>query len=391
MSEQPMLSLPFVGNLAKELQASLSTPAQSTLIQVVIGPRQVGKTTGVGIVLKQLRDYHVHSVNADGELMRHSSWITEHWAIANTLKSPALLVIDEIQKVENWSETIKALWDAQKSKNQKNVTVVLLGSSSLMIQQGLSESLAGRYFLHRVHHWNFSESHKGYGLDFEQFLTYGGYPGSYPFIKDRAQWLNYVKSSIIEPVIAKDILQQARVKSPALFKQCFDLVCCYPAQEISYNKLLGQLQDRGNIDLVKHYLELFEGALLIRQIFKYSGSKLATKGSSPKILPLCPALFSVTVDAELDSTERGRVFELAVGAELTRLPGSLFYWRDANCELDYVYQFGKKLFAIEVKSGRKGEARKMAGLDAFCKHYPKAEALVVTPENYGSVLEKLRS
>ena len=147
-------------------------------------------------------------------------------------------------------------------------------------------------------------------------------------------WLRYVKESIVAPVIGKDILMNARVKSPALFKQCFDLAASYPAQEISYTKLLGQLQDRGNTDLVKYYLELLEGAFLIKQLFKYSGKKVVTRSSSPKILPLCPALFSIQVDADLNTEEEGRMFELVVGASLAQGPGELFYWREKNDEGD---------------------------------------------------------
>ena len=374
------IQLPFVDLLKTALGNQ-----QTSLIQVVIGPRQVGKTTGIKQLLSELPESSHRYASADGIINYSPSWVFELWQEALSSKSTRLLVIDEIQKVENWSETIKKLWDAQQG-NPRQLQLVLLGSSSLHIQKGLSESLAGRFFVHRVFHWNAEESRQAYDLSLDEYLLYGGYPGSYPFIPSTEQWLNYMTESIITPVIGKDILSQARVKSPALFKQCFDLVCAYPAQEVSYTKLLGQLQDKGNTDLVKHYLALFENAFLIKQLFKFSNRQLKTRTSSPKLLPLCPALFSTQLDADLNNEELGRAFELAIGAALLRLPGHLYYWREKNNEVDYVYQYGKKLVAIEVKSGRKKSAK---GLMKFCETFPNATPLIITRDNFTEALEQL--
>jgi predicted AAA+ superfamily ATPase len=375
---------PIKLSFIKDLEKSAS--AHWDLIQVVIGPRQVGKTTGV---LQYLADHHMlenhHYASADGQIAQRGSWIEEQWIQLKNKAPQGLLVLDEIQKVENWSETIKKLWDAQKRQRQR-IRVILLGSSSLDIQRGLSESLTGRFFLRQVPHWNFEESALGYNLSFEQFLVFGGYPGSYALIDDRAEWLSYLKNSIVDTVIGRDILQLARVKSPALFRQCFDLACSYGGQEISYTKMLGQLQDRGNVELVKHYLELFEGAFLLKQLPKFSQKKVLSRASSPKILPLCPALFAMIKDAELDDENRGRSFEIAVGSALSRLPGTLSYWRQKNDEVDYIYQFGRQLFAVEVKSGRKKSAR---GLSRFLELYPQAEGCIITPDNFAQILSAI--
>jgi predicted AAA+ superfamily ATPase len=324
-------------------------------------------------------------VSADGLLSRSSAWLEEQWILLKSKAPEGLLIIDEIQKVENWSEVVKKLWDQQK-KSSKKIRLILLGSSSLQIQKGLSESLTGRFKLYPVYHWNSQESLEGYGLSFEDFLIYGGYPGSYIFIKDRVEWLNYMKESIVNTVIGRDILSLSRVKSPALFRQSFDLACAYGGQELSYNKMLGQLQDKGNVELVKGYLELFEGAFLLKQLFKFTNKKVLTRASSPKILPLCPALYSLTLDADLNLEQRGRAFEIAVGCELVRRPGNLFYWREGNAEVDYVYQYGKKLVAIEVKSGRR---KNQNSLSLFTKKFPSAKAILVTPENFLDVLKEI--
>jgi len=365
-----MLKLNFINQL--ELEMKLHRP----LIQALIGPRQVGKTTGVKLLMEKLPKEKTSYFSADGELPLPPAWIYEVWSQAKTKHQSGILIIDEIQNVENWSAAIKKMWDNQSTSKNK-LQVIILGSSSLGIQKGLSESLAGRFFLHRAYHWDYFESKNAFGLSPEKFLNFGGYPGSYLFIETPEKWKEYLINSLIDPVISKDILRMARVKSPALFRQCFEIICSYPAQEVSYNKLLGQIQDKGNIDLVKYYLELFEGAFLIKQLFKFSGKKILTRKSSPKILPLCPALATVHINDLNDPQIKGRIFELAVGASLIRLSGNCYYWRDSKYELDFVLEYQSKLFAIEVKSGRKKNAQ---GLTRFLERYPKAIPVIITPE-----------
>jgi len=371
-----LIELPFLQALRKNLSR------RHPLIQVVIGPRQVGKTTGIQLFLSRSSSPY-HYASADGPITKGADWLFEQWKLAEAKSQNVILVVDEVQKIERWSEALKQLWDEKKSRKFK---VIVLGSSSLTIQKGLSESLAGRFQLHKVWPWSFSESKKAYGLSFQQYLVFCGYPGSYPLISDRSGWLSYVKESIVDAVIGKDILSQARVKSPALFRQCFDIICSYPAQEVSYTKLLGQLQDKGNVDLVKYYIELFEGAFLVKPLFKFSKRPVLHRSSSPKLLPLCPALYSATVDADLGPEEEGRAFEIIVGMALLRKPGRLFYWRDRQAEVDYVYQYGKRQIAIEVKSNAKKTAK---GLKKFEENFPDSETVIVTPDQYESVLDRL--
>lgn len=357
-----------------ELEASLSL--QSELIQVILGPRQVGKTTSILHFLENKYKNPSHYVSADKIFQNSSSWIREEWQKATA--GNALLVIDEVQKVENWAEVIKSLWDESK-KNQKRIRCVLLGSSSLEIQKGLTESLTGRFKLIRAHHWNYHESKSGYNLTFDEYLKFGGYPGSYPMIKDEVEWSNYVKTSIIETVIEKDILLNHTVKSPSLFKQAFEMIVSYPAQEISYTKLLGQLQNKGNTEIIKYYLRLYEGAFLVKTLEKFSTNKLKVKSSSPKILPLAPALYYLNVLDEYRTDEKGRVFELIVGAQLVRTGYDLFYWREKNDEVDYILKKGRKIWAIEVKSGRR---LKSQGIEKFKELFPSATLVIITKENY---------
>lgn len=361
---------PFVAQLEKRLLD------EQPLIQVLMGPRQVGKTTGMRQLLARYPGPS-HYANADDLLTTDRTWLLEQWQKALLLGDGALLVIDEIQKIPNWSETLKSLWD----KDSRRFRVVVLGSSSLQLQTGLTESLAGRFELTRIYHWNYAELKGAFGYDLERYLRYGGYPGSVAYEGEYDRWYAYLKDSIVEAVIGKDILLNRKVGNPALFRQAFEILCRYPAQEISYTKLLGQLQDRGNTDLVKYYIELYAGAFVLRPLEKYSAKAWLSRSSSPKILLSCPALYTMTEGPGVldDPEKRGRAFELAVGAHLLQLPGELRYWREKNAEVDFVYCYQGRLYAVEVKSGRRKSAK---GLDLFLKQFGDARPVIISPDNF---------
>ncbi len=354
------------------------------LIQVLTGPRQVGKTTGV----KQLRARYpgsAHYANADDVLNADRTWLMGEWQKALLMGKKTLLVIDEIQKAANWSETVKALWD----RSPKALRVILLGSSSLQLQTGLTESLAGRFELIRTHQWNYDELKAAFKYDLDRYLTYGGYPGAVSYEKDFDRWYSYLKDSIIEAVVGRDILFNRKVGNPALFRQAFEILSRYPAQEISYTKLLGQLQDKGNTDLVKYYIELYSGAFLIHPLGKYAAKSYLTRGSSPKMLIACPALFTMHEGPQVlsDHEKRGRIFENAVGIRLLQLPGDLYYWREKQKEVDFIYQYQGRLYAVEVKSGRR---KLSSGLNAFLERFPKAYPAIVTMDNFAAFSENPR-
>lgn len=370
------IKLPFFNELVSNLQQ------EKPFIQVILGPRQVGKTTTVQYFIKHHYKQKALYLSADAILGPGFNWLLEAWDEAR--RNYDLLVIDEIQKIDNWSEMVKKFWDEDRKEGRK-LQCLFLGSSSLDIQKGLSESLTGRFQLIRAHHWNFAESNKLQKMTMDEFLKYGGYPGSYSFLHDQEKFIDYVQNSIVATVIDKDILNNHTVKSPSLFRQAFELIMAYPAQEISYTKLLGQLQDKGNTELIKYYLSLYEGAYLVKVISKYSDKPVLRKTSSPKLIPLCPSLYFLTKQDNYTDSERGRAFEAQVGAVLSRLPVELFYWREGKHEVDFVVKKGKKLAAIEVKSGKRLTSR---GLEEFCKKFPHAKPIIITMENYLE-LEKL--
>lgn len=293
-----------------------------------------------------------------------------------------VLAIDEIQKIPRWSEIVKGLWDQDRAEGL-DLRVVLLGSSPLLVQQGLTESLAGRYELIRLHHWSYPEMHEAFGLTLDEYLYFGGYPGSAPLIRDEARWRAYVRSSLIEPSIQKDILLMTRVDKPALLKQVFAHGCEQSGQIFSYNKMLGQLQDAGNTVTLAHYLDLLATAGLIVGLPKYAGQRPRRRASSPKLNVLNTALMTVGsgysfAQAKADRGYWGRLVESAVGAHLfnSGIPEcGLYYWRESPHEVDFLIERGPRRTGLEVKSGR--VPGRTPGLDAFCDAFGDCRRLLI--------------
>lgn len=244
----------FVDELARRLKEPLN------FIQVVIGPRQVGKTTGLRQLVRD-RMGPTHMVTADDVAPPRAGWIERNWRVAQAMGPGTVLVIDEIQKVPNWSGTVKRLFDEGRAERKLNI--VLLGSASLTLQHGLADSLVGRYEMIRADHWDLGECEKAFGWDLNTFLKFGGYPGCAELIGEVPRWRAFVRDAVIEPVLLKDLLAMTAIAKPALFRQTFELALTYPAQEVSLQKLLGQLQETGNVSTIKHYLDVFQGAFLL--------------------------------------------------------------------------------------------------------------------------------
>ncbi len=357
-------------------------------IQVVSGPRQVGKTTGIRQILKKMAPIQPSLfLSADEPLLRDQNWLRMQWEKARKIckknSSSYLLVIDEIQKITNWSETVKSLWD-EDTALQIPLKIIILGSSTMLIHHGLSESLVGRFELTRVTHWNFAEMRDAFNYSIEDWIYFGGYPGASSLKDEPSRWKSYIKDSIIEPTISQDVFQMERVNKPALFRRLLETSIIYSSQILSYQKMLGQLQESGNATTIAHYLNLLGQAGLIAGLEKYSGSVIRKKASSPKLQVLDNSLMSAMEiedkNSILEKPEKwGRWVESAIGVFLfnssiihkTRLE----YWRHRSYEVDFILSYGKELIAIEVKSGSKKSS--LSGLKEFKKQYPSAKVYII--------------
>jgi predicted AAA+ superfamily ATPase len=356
-------------------------------IQVLAGPRQSGKTTIIQQVMDEIKTPSYY-VTTDAVEASSSVWIEQQWDVARlklgeTGRNDFLLVIDEIQKIPNWTETIKRLWD-EDTINKIPLKLVLLGSSPLLIQKGMTETLAGRFELIRIPHWSFSEMRDAFGYSLDQFFYFGGYPGAAPLVKEEQRWKNYVKDSLIETTVSRDIFMMSRVDKPILLKRLFELGCKYSGQILSFNKILGQLQDAGNTTTLAHYLELLDAAGMLTGLQKYSSGRIKQRSSSPKFQVLNTALISAQFgssfkEAKLNHEFWGHLVESAVGAHLINESINsgmeIFYWRERNREVDFILKKEDKIIALEIKSGKKKAA--LTGIEEFSKKYDTHKKLLL--------------
>ncbi|MEO6812934.1 MAG: ATP-binding protein [Ginsengibacter sp.] len=369
----------FQRNELQSLEKRITEPRK--FIQVIMGPRQVGKTTLISQLLENSK-IPFHSSSADATASSNFSWLEQQWETArlkmDQLESKQfLLVIDEIQKISNWSETVKLLWDTD-TKNKRNLKVILSGSSRLLLQQGLTESLAGRFESTYMGHWSFNEMHKAFGWNVNQYVWFGGYPGSASLIEDEERWKRYIQDSLIETSISKDILMLTRVDKPALMKRLFELGCLYSGQILSYTKMLGQLQDAGNTTTLSHYLTLLDTAGLLAGIEKFTANVVRTRASSPKFQVHNSALISshrneIFKEIVIKPKEWGRMVESSIGAHLINHSLTngfeVHYWREKNKEVDFVIEKRGKVVALEIKSSTAGNTDGMSVFkDQFKPH-----------------------
>lgn len=394
-----MYERPIISDLVERLNEA------PKLLTIITGPRQSGKTTLIRQVLHQcdLRSLYLpvdkpestvpyplsygeqDLITASDETSisineeKDSRWLVRRWEQARreatNSKRGFILVFDEIQKISNWSETVKGLWDEDRW-NDCPLHVVLLGSAPLIMQSGLSESLAGRFFPMHITHWSFAEMSSAFDFDLQSYIYFGGYPGGAPLIHKQEDWQRYITGALIESNIERDILAMRRVDKPALLKRLFELGTAYSGQILSYNKMLGQLKDAGNTTTLAHYLDLLSNAGLISGLQKYAGGVSRSKASSPKLNVLNTALISASSgytfeEAKADRSFWGRLVESTVGAHLfntgIRDNVHLHYWRDKNYEVDFVLERGSRTVAFEVKSSVR--QMNISGLREFEKRF----------------------
>ncbi len=387
-------------------------------INILAGPRQVGKTTMIRDVVAQnpAKGYYV-SVDDEPDSAfapdrfggatagisppqkKDAEWLRFHWHEArqcaiqwqsrrqdNSFDEASsqhfVFAIDEIQKIEQWSDIVKGLWDRDRASGF-DMHVVLLGSAPLLMQRGLSESLAGRYEMIQVSHWGLAEMQQAFDFSLEEYVYFGGYPGSAPLVRDESRWRRYVRDSLIQPNIEKDILQMVRIKNPMLLKQLFELGCHYSGQELSLTKMIAALNEAKHTETLADYLQLLSQAKLLAGLHKFAEQEVRKRNSVPKLNVFNTALMSATQDytfseAKADRSHWGRLVESSVGAHLLNTRDDdtgVYYWRDGSQEVDFVVQRGSKLCAIEVKSAPNPLPAK--GLDVFIQRNPHAKRILV--------------
>lgn len=383
----------YIRKQYKTLRERILEPRR--FMQILAGPRQVGKSTLVGQVLDDISIPYTFVV-ADAVDPKDSDWISRVWESARATmqlrKEPEhLLVIDEVQKIDNWSEVVKREWD-EDCRRRVNLKVVLLGSSRLLLKRGMTESLAGRFELIRLGHWSLQEMRDAFGVTLDQYIYFGGYPGPAGMIDNEKRWRKYIKDSLVAPAIEKDVIMTSNIYKPALMKQLFELGCGYSAEILSLTKLMGQLQDAGNVTTLAAYLDILDECALLSGLQKYANDDARKRGSVPKYQVYNNALLTAYkghsfLADRTDAMLWGRWVESAIGAHILSMAEELdykvYYWRESSRgndesdkEVDFIIDNDGELIAIEVKSGRRGMN---SGLPAFVEAFhPKRSFIVGT-------------
>ena len=354
--------------------------AGGDLIQLITGPRQVGKTTLVKQLFSSAEFEGVYVVAEDGDdVSRLEQWWRRAAMIAAKSNRRVVLAIDEVQKIPKWSERIKRLYDEDKFAGSLSFALVLLGSSHWLLQRGTTESLAGRFEQTYMPHWTYLELKEAFGITPEQYVYFGAYPGAMEFINEETRWMEYVRSALIESTITKDVLMMTRIDKPALLRRMFELGARYSGQMVSYTKMLGQLRDAGNTVTLAHYLELLSAAGMLSGLPKFANQEIRRRASSPKLQVQNNAFMTVMLgqsfeEAKADRLQWGRRVESAVGTHLIAHANAgleISYWNEGHAEVDFVIRQGEKLLALEVKSAHE----KITGLKHFTAKYPHAQVL----------------
>ena len=368
----------------KVIKSRIEEPRR--FIQVVMGARQIGKSTVVRQVLGDLvLPYRFFS--ADNVPATNGLWIADCWNAVRSLMKVngwlcCVLVIDEIQKIQNWSEAVKKEWD-DDTANGRDIRVLLLGSSRVLQERGMSESLAGRFEEIRMSHWSYGEMRDCFGFTLDQYMFYGGYPGAASLVSDDDRFQQYIQSSIIDATINKDILMDTPISKPALLRQTFELGAAYSGEILSFTKMLGSLQDAGNTSTLAGYVNLLNDSGLLCGLQKFSIDMARRRASIPKFQVYNNALKRVFIpnsfeQAVSDRKEWGRIFESGVGAYLVSQAFvnrfEVFYWRDRNEEVDFILRKQGKIVAVEVKSNAE---KNTSGLEAFKNKFRPSLSLVV--------------
>ena len=375
-----------------ELMRRLREPAPAR-VQLLTGPRQVGKTTLLLEVAAELGD-RVQYVASDTTEAALPGWWDVQWQEARrrAQQVPGVLMLDEIQYLPDWARMLKSKAD-QVRREEIPLHIVATGSSALLLGRGTRESLSGRFEHLRLLHWGISDLERLLHVPRADLstlcITHGTYPGAVAYWDDVPRWRAYVRDAIVEPAVGRDLVHAETIRKPALLRQVFAVAVGHPAEIISLQKLAGQFASGGALATIAHYLQALEHAYVLVAVQKYSGRELRRRASPPKLVVLNQAILGAlsdqpAPDPEQDPERWGRWVENACIAFAWNRGQQVHYWREEPLEVDLVSSGSWGQWAIEVKTGRY-RARDLAGLTEFCGRFGRFRPLVLCDEGGESV------
>lgn len=367
------------------LLSRLAEPAPGR-IQILTGPRQVGKTTLLLELAERFGGRAVYAAGDQPDAALPGFW-ERCWTQAEdrAKRRAAILLLDEVHFLSNWAGRLKGSWDRVR-RRRIPLHVVVTGSSAIQVATGSRESLAGRFERLHLSHWSAASLAAAFHLAPPQaalnLVRFGSYPGAVALQRDQARWRDYVRDAILEPAVGRDMLALGSVRRPALLRQVFAIAADSPAQIVSLQKLQGQLQDSGALETVAHYLKLLSDAYLVAPLEKFSPRVQRSRASPPKLVLLNNALLSAASargapDPARDPGRFGQWVENACLAFAVNQSQQVSYWREEPLEVDAVLDGSWGKWAVEIKTG-KYDAQALKGLLEFCRRNPEFAPLVIS-------------
>lgn len=354
-------------------------------VQVLTGPRQVGKTTMLLDIAERWGEFGVY-LAGDAPEAALPGWWEAQWRRVVDLarRGRALLLVDEVQYLPQWSRLIKSAID-EAYRLDLPLHVVISGSAALAVNTGARETMAGRFERLVLRQWTPRDMARAFGLEqdeaVERYVRFGSFPGSTGIIDDLPRWRSYVRDSIMDPAIGRDLMALQPVRKPALLRQVYAVATGHPAEVISLQKIAGSLSESGTSETIAHYLQLLDEAYLVSALPKHSSKEIRRRASPPKLVALNNALLAAALSSHpptsADNPELwGRWVENAVIASAIAAGQTVHYWREEPNEVDAVCSGSWGNWAIEVKCGSY-TTKDLAGLLEFCRRYPEFRPLVV--------------
>lgn len=359
-------------------------------IQLLAGPRQVGKTTLLLELADRVGATALYAA-ADGPDALVPGFWERLWVRAEetaTAQGRAVVLLDEAHLLPDWDSRMKGEWDRIR-RRKLPIHVVATGSSALHLGAGARDSLAGRFERVTLTHWSALALVELLGYSpadaVQTVVRLGAYPGALAYREDPARWSAYVRDAILEPAIGRDILALAAIRRPGLLRQVFGVSASAPAQIVSLQKIQGQLQDQGALETIAHYLQLLEEAFLVAPIVKYAERPNRQRSAPPKLVTLSNALVAVVdprgaPDLDTDSARFGAWVENACLSHAWNAGQRVRYWREEPLDVDGVLDGSWGSWAIEVTVGSV-VAADVRGLLEFTRRHPDYRPLVICRES----------
>jgi len=358
-------------------------------IQVLFGPRESGKTTLAQQAIQAFAGRATY-VSSDGPTAIDAFDLEQKWELARLecrRSGRWLLILDEVQRTAGWSAVARRLRDGDAGEGL-DLRVLMIGSSMPLLDAGLKSDLQGLYDMTPTGHWSYAEIQERFGWTLDQYIYFGGYPRTAEMLANEEGWRAFLLEQVIETALARDVLLSAQVAKPSLLRSFFRLACTHSAEVLSFQKMTTQLPGAGNTTTLSGYLELLQGAGLVRGLQKFDDGEERKRGSIPKLQVfnsgLATALSGWTYESARGDGDRwGRLVESAIGAHLANAAvtgeiDDLCYWRERNRDVAFVIRAGNRIVALDVKAGQRKIS--MPGIEVFARAFRPYRRLEVGAE-----------